>query len=279
MAEPQWPKPGDETPPEVELLKAKLAWINERAKEQGARAQAEVATELELYKEFHKALVEGARSAIDRSRTAAETVQKAAAGILALYTAVLGVAFSVAENPLPSRGVLPAVFLGGAVAFSTAYLAYLSKPRAVPGPAPQSAFRAAAMARTRTFLQWAGAPVSRRSYWLRASVIALGVSLMFIPAPFISGSFPYVDRLPWNENKTMTALSEARQDWPKVPVGVTRDNLQLWKIRYAAEVKEVAAAREKFKAPGQPSYANQTWWLAAILGVLAVLSLPSIRTS
>jgi hypothetical protein len=279
MAEPQWPEPGGGSAQELELLKAKLAWLSERAKEQGLRAQAEVANELELYKEFHKALVEGARSAIDRSRTAAETVQKAAAGILALYTAVLGVSFSVAENPLPSRGVLPALFLGAAVAGSTAYLAYLSKPRGVPGPTPQSSFRAAAMARTRTFLQWAGAPVSRRSYWLRASVIALGVSLMFIPAPFISGSLPYVDRLWWNEDKTESAVAAAKQDWPDVPTEATGQNLELWKIRYAAEVKEAAAAREKFKAPGQPSYANQTWWLASILGVVAVFALPFIRTS
>jgi hypothetical protein len=192
---------------------------------------------------------------------------------------VLGLAFSVAENPLPSRGVLPALFLGAAVACSTAYLAYLSKPRSVPAPAPQSSFRAAAMARTRTFLQWAGAPVSRRSYWLRASVIALGVSLMFIPAPFVSGSVPYIDQLPWNEDKTTAAVTEARQDWPNVPEEVTRANLELWKIRYAAEVKEAAAAREKFKAPGQPSYANQTWWLASILGLAAVVVFPLIRTS
>lgn len=278
MAEPIWPAP-DNDAERLEVLKARLTWRSERAKEHGARAQAEVANELELYKEFHKALFEAARSAIDRSKSAAETVQKAAAGILALYTAVLGVSFSVAENPLPSRGVLPAVFLGTAVAFSTAYLAYLSKPRAVAAPQPHSSLRESAMARTRTFLRWVGVPVSRRSYWLRASVIALGVSLMFIPAPFLSGSLPYVDRLPWNEDATETDDSAAPQDWPEVPTEVTPANVQLWRIRYAAEVKEVATAREKFKPPGQPSYANQTWWLASLLGVVAIFGLPLIKTS
>jgi hypothetical protein len=279
MPEPRWPRPRAGTAQELEVLKAKLAWMNERAKELAARSQAELESELELYRQFHTALAEGAKTAIDRSRTAAETVQKAAAGILALYTAVLGVSFSVADNPLPSRGVLPALFLGTAVAFSTAYLAYLSKPRSVPAPAPQSSFRSAAMARTRTFLQWAGAPVSRRSYWLRASVIALGVSLMFIPAPFVGGSFPYVDQLPWNEDITAEDTSTAPQDWPDVPSGVTSENRELWKIRYAAEVKETAAARAAFKPPGQPSYANQTWWLASILGFAAMFIFPAIRRS
>jgi len=52
------------------------------------------------------------------------TVQKAAAAIAALYTPLLGVVFSVNDNPLPSRGVIPVLFLGLAILSSTAYLAY-----------------------------------------------------------------------------------------------------------------------------------------------------------
>jgi hypothetical protein len=278
VTQPDWPRPGAAPAQKLEVLKAKLAWLNEQAKAHAARAQAEADTELDLLSEFHKALIEGARSGIDRSRASAETVQKAATGILALYTAVLGVSFSVADNPLPSRGVLPAMFLGLAVVFSTAYLAYLSKPRSVQAPAPQSSLRGAAMARTRTFIEWAGAPVSRRAYWLRGSVVSLGVALMFVPAPFLGGSLPYLDQAPWNEKKAETATTPSdRPPWPDVPEA--GDNLALQRIRYTAEIAEATKDRANFKPAADPSFANQTWWLAAVAGALAIIIFPFIRFS
>jgi hypothetical protein len=280
VAEPDWPTAGVEPAQRLELLKAKLAWIAERAKERAERVQSEVQADLDLNKAFHEALIETAKAGIDRSRSSADSVQKAATGILALYTAVLGLAFSVGENPLPSRGVIPAIFLGMAVVFSTAYLAYLSKPRKVAGPDPQSSFRAAALARSSAFIRWAGSPVQRRAYWLRASVVALGVALAFIPAPFLSGGLPFVDRLPGvsSEDKAEALKSSSLPAWPAVP-GATEVNLELWKIRYQAEVKEVADARAAFEPPGEPTYANQTWWIGAGVGLILVFALPFIRLS
>jgi hypothetical protein len=47
--------------------------------------------------------------------------------IVTLYTAVLAVAFSVADHPLPWTGLLPAFFLGLAITFAAGFLAYLPK--------------------------------------------------------------------------------------------------------------------------------------------------------
>jgi hypothetical protein len=268
VTEPRWPD-AEDNGQKSELFKAKLQRLNDHAKAVEARSQKEVENELDLQNAFHKALVEGARSAIDRSRAAADTVQKASAALLAVYTGILGLTFSVAEHPLPSRGVIAALFLGLAVVFSSAYLAYLTRPLSVRAPAPQSSLREAAMARTRTFIEWAGGPVRQRAYWLRASVVALGVALMFFPAPFV-GALPLVDRLPWNDNSPSDVAASGRPDWPEVPTANNSNELALQKILYTAQVKEAVSDREKFKPPAEPDYANRSWWIAALLGLAAV---------
>lgn len=197
-------------------------------------------------------------------------MQKAATAILALYTAVLGAAFSVTENALPSRGVIPTLFLGAAVVFSTAYLAYLTQPGSSSAPKPTGAFRPAAIERTRTFIRWAGSSTRNRAYWLRASVVALGAALMFLPAPFL-GPLPLLDRIyPAPEPKASEAA-----DWPEIPPAATGD-LALQKILYQAQVDEIAEAR-KPAGPAQVD-ANRSWWWGALIGFFGVLLVP-LRTN
>jgi hypothetical protein len=261
-----WPDPRQDAARQKQVFDAMVAAAQEHAKAVDARAQAEADAELANHAEFHKALMTVAQGSVERARASAETVQKAATAILALYTAVLGAAFSVTENALPSRGVIPTLFLGTAVVFSTAYLAYLTTPGSSPAPRATGGFRPAAMERTRRFIEWAGATARHRAYWLRASVVALGVALMFLPAPFL-GPLPLLDRL----TPAPEQAADTRPAWPSIPPGSSAD-LALRKIRYQAEVDEVAAKRAA-AAPARVD-ANRSWWWGAALGVLAVLLFP-----
>jgi hypothetical protein len=264
-----WPEPGDDTERKKKVFEAQVAAAQEHAKAVDARAQAEADAELANHAEFHKALIALAQGSVERARASAETVQKAAAAILALYTAILGAAFSVTENALPSRGVIPTLFLGLAVVCSTAYLAYLSRPGGSPPPQATGAFRPAALERSRAFITWAGNITIHRSYWLRASVVALGVALVFLPAPFL-GPLPLLDRIYPAEVRAATEAA----DWPDLPGG-TADDLQLRRILYKAQVDEAAAAR-KNATPAQVD-ANRSWWWAALGGVAAVVIVPMFR--
>jgi hypothetical protein len=261
-----WPDPGDDPARQKQIFDAEIAAAQEHAKAVDARVQAEADAELANHAEFHKALIAVGQGSIERARASAETVQKAATGILALYTAVLGVAFSVTENALPSRGVIPTLFLGTAVVCSTAYLAYLTQPGGSSAPRPTGGFRPASLERSRAFIRWAGNTARHRAYWLRASVVSLGVALMFLPAPFL-GPLPPLNRIyPADE----PAAAEV-PDWPNVPTGPASD-LPLRKIVYKAQVDEIAAER---KAAGPARIdANRSWWWGAALGLLAVLLFP-----
>ena len=74
--------------------------------------------------DFFKAIYEVQKGSIDRVRSGAEFVEKAAAGILAVYSAVLGVVFSVSDKaPLPVRGLIPAIFLALALVLAAFFLA------------------------------------------------------------------------------------------------------------------------------------------------------------
>ena len=64
-------------------------------------------------------------AAMGRSRDAAQTVQRAAAGIGALFSAGVGLSFAASESTVPLRATLPLIFLGLSVVFATVYLAWL----------------------------------------------------------------------------------------------------------------------------------------------------------
>src|SRR5262245_3872547 len=123
-----WPAGGDD----AELYKSKLAVRVKRTEQEIARAAADRAAARALELEYYKGVLEVAKGSIERARGAAEFVQKASGGIGVIYAAILGVAFSVSERPLPSRGVLPAIFLGISVVCATYFLAWLPtrEPRA-----------------------------------------------------------------------------------------------------------------------------------------------------
>ena len=193
-------------------------------------------------------------------------MQKAAGAIGTLYTGVLALAFSVSDRPLPPRGLVPAVLLGWAIVWATAYLAYLSKPRGVDQPEPTSDFAEGAMRRSITFIEWTTRGAWNRGYALQVSVVALAAALVFLPAPFIS-----LDPTP----PASAGDPAVRQpDWPKTPTA--GPNLALEKIRFQAEVTEAAALRAKTTEPAPDKASEDVWWYLCGFAILLSLLLPVV---
>ena len=196
-----------------------------------AAAAAERAADLANLAKFSDNISTLAVGAVDRGRAGAETVQKASAAIVTLYTGILAFVFAAGDNPLPTRGILAPVFLGLAVVLSTAYLGYVTPSKDMAsGPAVAAGVESKAYARLNTTTRIASTIATRRSYLLRAGVLALGVGLVFIALPFVN----------LHSAGPAGTPAVALQEWPTPSSGIPDD---LNAIVYKAQVDEVAAAR------------------------------------
>lgn len=227
-----WPEPPpDDAPSAAEkVFEAQVGARGRRIDAAIARRKANQDADIAQNAEFQKALLDVAKAGIDRSRANAETVQKAAGAIGTIYTGILGVTFSVTSRPLPTRGVLPAAFLGIAVALSTAYLAYMSRRPDMSVNALDAGRTGLAgqFERVSFLLRWVRRTVRRRAWLLRSSVIGLALGVVLLPVPFVS----------WGGH---AATVPDTPPWPSsAPAGLSPD---LQKIRYQAEVDEVAKLR------------------------------------
>jgi hypothetical protein len=203
---------------------------------------------------FYASAYKVAEASVDRARAGAQFVQTAAAAIVTLYTGSLALAFSIKDNPLPLRAVMPAFFLAIAIAFAAYYLAFPSKSVGnsdVPSDAndpPEKWFT--------TYEDWMRKIVLRRAWALRSSVIALLLGAVFLPTPFVSV-------------KSHPADPPAVKSWPKPP----SDNVQLQKILYTAQVAEAAKLRQSAAPKPKGEYAiRERWlWWAFALGMIVVV--------
>jgi len=251
-----WPEPGTDT----KLYEAQLEVRKKRTDEEIARAAAERAADQAVAQEFYKGIIEVAKGSIDRSRASAEFVQKAAGAIAVIYAGVLGVAFSVAERPLPTRGVIPAIFLGLSIVFATSFIAWLpnleaearwaTKDESPPGTPLKD--RLAVL-----FIRWNRRTAVHRRKWLRAGVVALAAAIALLPAAFI----PIGDQAP-----------TAQIDFPRPSDAAPGANLELRKILYQAKVT-TAAETEKEPITGENDW---VWWVLAGVGIVLVIILPQI---
>jgi hypothetical protein len=263
------------------LAEQKARLNNALAEQKAARDAdlAEVTAENEADRasaeHFNTAVMDLAKASIDRSRSSAEFVQKAATAIFALYTGALAVAFSVTDRPLPARGILPSVFLGLAITLSTGYLAYLTRGQNTPQPKDAEGRAQAQLERTKAFLLWVQPAIITRSYWLRASVIALAVGAVVLPAAFLHPPAVFETKaLPacTTGSPADAARTGCIPAWPTAPgpsAGASRDKL------FAAQLDEVTNARaEVTRTPD----ANEGLLVGALitLGVLLVFGLPLI---
>lgn len=242
---------------QIDLRKSRIA--ADLALEKGTRD-----TDLAGVQKFHDSMFEVSKGSIDRAQSGAEAVRNAAAAIGVIYSAVLGIAFSV-DKPLPPRGLIPAFFLGLAIVLATAYVAYLVRnPSSAGWPTEGVSYRTDQRERTVAFVEWVRESVMSRSYWLRAAVVALGFGVFFLPVGFlaIGGS---------------SDPTEAATKWPSIPREVSDPELQ--KILYTEQVKEVGLLRTKELSPTATENLGdagvQIVYGLALLGVLLTFLLPS----
>jgi hypothetical protein len=241
-----------------------------------ARA-AHLQSENDLNKLFHESLTEVAKEGITRSRDGAKYVQTAASAIAALYTGILGLAFSVTDKPLPIRGAAAAVFLGLAVALSTAYLAYLTKARTPPMYGGGGSLSELQLNRTGFLTRWVGAIINERRWAIRASVISLAVGVAFIPAPFVAA------------HRATAIPSEPAA--PAIPTAVApelgtlaKETLEKQLVSYGAAVKARneaigKASTETTKISSQEATANEITLVIGVIGLLAVVLGPVLIAS
>jgi hypothetical protein len=152
------------------------------------RVKVTLDSEQALRQSVHQARVDVAKDAVSRSRTAAEFVRNAAAALITLYTGVIGATFAVTKQPLPGRGLIPALFLGAAIVLSAAYTAFATRPRDAPVPGLGTNLLSREIQRLNAFVEWANGVVVRRLYCLHAAVLVLGVGALLLPMPFLGWS-------------------------------------------------------------------------------------------
>jgi hypothetical protein len=205
-------------------------------------------------------MLELSKGTVDRARSGAEFVEKAAAAVATVYVGILGAAFSVSDNPLPLRGLIPAVFLGLAIAGAAYYLAYPAGQSVSTMTTPDD--HASIEEWTNTFTEITRRMAFRRGWALRAGIVSLAFGALFLPTPFI-------------KVRTTPPKPPAEIAWPKVPSA----NTALERILFTEQVQEIARLRSEAK----PTPAGQrkvrelyVWWAAA--GALALVALTALLT-
>jgi hypothetical protein len=217
------------------FYQAKVDVFTERLKDDAGARAAEEETNRAYLQKFHESMLEVAKGGIDRSRQGADAIRNAAAAVGVIYSGVLGLAFS-ADHPLPSYGLIAAVFLGLAIVFATAYVARLPRTvenSAVSWPTETGLLTDDFEARTSAFITWVREASIRGRHLLRGAMFALGFGIAFLPAAFISvGGKPIA--------------VEAKPPYPSPPavdVSASAGQIELEKIAYQAEVTEIAQVR------------------------------------
>jgi hypothetical protein len=241
----------------------RLEWERALFDAQLARIEADTEAERLTDQEFYKAIFTVAEGSIERATGGADTVQKAATAIAALYTTLLGVVFSVKDHPLPSRGIIPMLFLGLSIVGSTAYLAYLTRAKTVGVLVPRPSSFERNLERARSLIEWASSAAAHRAYLLKMSVVALAVGLIFVPAAFVS----------FKSTPAPSAPPAAKPDWP-LPSARAGNSIQLQKILYTAQVAESAEQRKQPTTAPLDTGSNAIWWRAALIALLVTLLAP-----
>jgi hypothetical protein len=200
----EWPTPieiktGDaEAETKKALYQAKLELVKEKYKASLDEAKAKEAERVEKDKAnyandhaqtqaINSAYLEVAKGQIDRSLQRAEFIQKVASAIGAAYAAVVGLSFAVKDGvPLPARGITPTIFLGLSIFLAAVYVSYFTMP--TPSKPPDSDGSLVGNQRSRRigFILWVRKPTLVRRRFLQASVVSLGLGVLFLPVAYLS---------------------------------------------------------------------------------------------
>jgi hypothetical protein len=189
---------------------------------------------------------------------------------------LLGLVFAVNARSLPTRALIPALFLGAAIGLATGYAAYLSKRKATAFQTEDHVWQNA-VAHTNGFLDWIDAAVQARANLLRASVWALGLGILFLPSAFVE--------VHESSSSTPPPSPSIAIAWPSPSAAEPSLQADLEKILFEAQVKETASERDEIRktaaspepaaimvGPLRVSIAEAGLWaLAAVFGSLLVV--------
>jgi hypothetical protein len=233
-------------------------------------AEADEQIDEESRKKFYDKAYELASAAVDRSRNAAEMVQKSGAAIVSIYSGVLAVVFTVTRNPFPVRGILTPTFIGISIACCAAYSGFVGAGDKFPFVAPLdrtlvSQRELRAFVRYSIFSQVATELSMRRIWLLHTSVTALAIGVVFLAAPFID----FQGQTSKDTAKSIEGLNLT--SWPATPPASAGNDLE--RIVYQRQVDEVSELRKKeLDALSGASDRTITVWLAAsgLLTLVAV---------
>ncbi|HXA73393.1 MAG TPA: hypothetical protein VNV83_04050 [Acidimicrobiales bacterium] len=153
-----------------------------------AQSDADRANERALFKSVHDAYISVASDSLQRALQRGTFVVTAASAVVTLYTGILGVRFATGKGSqlIPARGLIPALYLGAAIALSAAYVAFLKSSTVNIALLPSGIGADVAEARLRTFLFWTTSGVLNRSWAIRSAIGALALGAATLPLPFLS---------------------------------------------------------------------------------------------
>jgi hypothetical protein len=138
-----------------------------------------------LHRKTEEEMMDVAKASIERGRDSAKFVQVAATAVAGIYTGVFGLSYSVAENPLPTRGLIPTLFLGLAIALATSYLGFLTEAGDAEPLEPAASPRANSQNRTDFFVMWTRGIAMNRANMLRAGVVSFVLGVVLLPISLV----------------------------------------------------------------------------------------------
>lgn len=176
---------------EIEIDKAKkLAEMEAEAAEKlnaSERTKAAYANEYVQAQAVNNAYLDIAKQQVEAPGAKAEFVQKAATAISAAYIAVVGLSFGIGEHNtiLPFSGILPTIFLGISIFLATAYTGFISDPGTTKSKPSKGTLPSLQFERRNTFIRWTQSAALGRRRLLHTSIVSLGISICYLPAPYL----------------------------------------------------------------------------------------------
>ncbi|BCW72420.1 hypothetical protein [Arthrobacter sp. NicSoilB8] len=234
--------------------------VTAQREEDSARQAADRKADTDNLQTMQSSFYQLAAGSLERTKFAAELVQKSSAAIGTVYTGILALVYSTSGVPLPMRGVIAPIFLGIALVLSTAYLAYVAPPNEPPVTVPDESMAPVpkSYARLNTFIIYTSNMAQRRAWMMRASVMALGVGVVGISLPFLHATTTG----PQAEPQTASAVP-----WP-TPMTNMSDAHSV--ILYKAQVDEVLNIRAKAAAEQPPTDTLSSFIFPLLAGLLIV---------
>lgn len=146
--------------------------------------------------DYYKGYLEVAKGSVDRSMTRMQRTQEAAVAVGALYTGIL--AFLAARVDasdsaqegfalLDSRALIPTVFLGLAILFSTAYVSFLTPLGEITNDGGSADNQTDLDIERNNFIRWSTTVPDWRTKLSQLAVMALGLGVASLPIAFVEG--------------------------------------------------------------------------------------------